>query len=142
MLVWMFISVFTAFSSFAPGTMPQVQPGGIIVMLCTCDAQLSITVDETGTPINIDNMDALTGKAMAVGIALHMGTLGLWSVLANTAFCLTVPLLCVTSVVMCWQRRPSSTVHLAPPPMPSNMRSSHARCWWRFWCPWPSRWRA
>lgn len=27
---------------------------------------------------------SLAGKAMAVGIALHMGTLGLWSVLANT----------------------------------------------------------
>ncbi|WP_428514274.1 PepSY-associated TM helix domain-containing protein [Roseovarius sp.] len=64
---------------------------------------------------------SLAGKAMAVGIALHMGTLGLWSVLANTAFCLTVLMLCVTAVVMWWKRRPSGSTRLAPPPMPSNM---------------------
>ncbi|MEQ8255687.1 MAG: PepSY domain-containing protein [Roseovarius confluentis] len=64
---------------------------------------------------------SLAGKAMAVGIALHMGTLGLWSVLANTAFCLTVLMLCVTAVVMWWKRRPSGSARLAPPPMPSNM---------------------
>ena len=51
MLLWAFVSVFTAFSSFAPGTMPQFQPGGITVVLCTGDAQRSITVDETGTPV-------------------------------------------------------------------------------------------
>ncbi|QFT91372.1 hypothetical protein FIU86_00840 [Roseovarius sp. THAF9] len=51
MLLWAFLSVFTAFSSFAPGTMPQFQPGGITVVLCTGDAQRSITVDETGTPV-------------------------------------------------------------------------------------------
>jgi uncharacterized iron-regulated membrane protein len=33
---------------------------------------------------------SLAGKAMAVGVALHMGTLGLWSVLANTLVCLFV----------------------------------------------------
>lgn len=64
---------------------------------------------------------SLAGKAMAVGIALHMGTLGLWSVLANTVFCLSVLLLCVSGVVMWWKRRPSGAGRLAAPPMPRDM---------------------
>ncbi|WP_227270199.1 PepSY-associated TM helix domain-containing protein [Roseobacter weihaiensis] len=61
------------------------------------------------------------GKAMAVGIALHMGTLGLWSVLANTLVCLSVLFLCVSSVVMWWKRRPEGAGRLAAPPMPKEM---------------------
>jgi uncharacterized iron-regulated membrane protein len=64
---------------------------------------------------------SLAGKAMAVGIALHMGTLGIWSVLANTLFCLAVLFLCLTSVVMWWKRRPSGAGRLAAPPMPKDM---------------------
>lgn len=64
---------------------------------------------------------SLAGKAMAVGIALHMGTLGLWSVLANTVICLSVLLLCVSGVVMWWKRRPTLAGRLAAPPMPKNM---------------------
>lgn len=56
MLLWAFLSVFTAFSSFAPGTMPQFQPGGITVVLCTGDAQRSIMVDETGTPVEAQDV--------------------------------------------------------------------------------------
>lgn len=64
---------------------------------------------------------SLFGKAMAVGIALHMGTLGLWSVLANTVFCLAVLLLCVSAVVMWLKRRPQGAGRLAAPPMPRDM---------------------
>lgn len=64
---------------------------------------------------------SLAGKAMAVGIALHMGTLGLWSVLANTVFCLSVLFLCLSSVVMWWKRRPANAGRLAAPPMPTEM---------------------
>ncbi|WP_299845843.1 PepSY domain-containing protein [uncultured Roseovarius sp.] len=64
---------------------------------------------------------SLAGKAMAVGIALHMGTLGLWSVLANTLFCLTVIFLCLSAVVMWWMRRPAKTARLAAPPLPASM---------------------
>jgi uncharacterized iron-regulated membrane protein len=65
---------------------------------------------------------SLAGKAMAVGIALHMGTLGLWSVLANTVFCLAVLFLCVSSVVMWWKRRPAGMAgRLAAPPVPRDM---------------------
>ena len=64
---------------------------------------------------------SLAGKAMAVAIALHMGTLGLWSVLANTLFCLTVIFLCVSAIVMWWMRRPAKTLRLAAPPMPASL---------------------
>ncbi len=64
---------------------------------------------------------SLAGKAMAVGIALHMGTLGLWSVLANTVVCLSVLLLCISSLIMWWKRRPAGSVRLAAPSQPKNM---------------------
>ncbi len=64
---------------------------------------------------------SLMGKAMAVGIALHMGLLGLWSVLANTLFCLSVMFLCISGVVMWWKRRPAGRSGLVPPPMPADM---------------------
>ncbi|MFU8777639.1 MAG: PepSY-associated TM helix domain-containing protein, partial [Roseovarius sp.] len=65
---------------------------------------------------------SLAGKAMAVGIALHMGTLGLWSVLANTVFCLAVIFLCVSAVVMWWKRRPVGAGGcLAAPPLPRDL---------------------
>lgn len=64
---------------------------------------------------------SLAGKAMAVGIALHMGTMGLWSVLANTLVCLSVIFLCVSSVVLWWKRRPSGAGRLSAPPMPAEL---------------------
>ncbi len=64
---------------------------------------------------------SLAGKAMAVGIALHMGTMGLWSVLANTVVCLSVIFLCVSSVVLWWKRRPANAGRLSAPPMPKEM---------------------
>ncbi|MDP5305501.1 PepSY-associated TM helix domain-containing protein [Paracoccus spongiarum] len=64
---------------------------------------------------------SLMGKAMAVGVALHMGTLGLWSVLANTLFCLSVIFLCLSGLVMWWKRRPAGQARLVAPPLPENM---------------------
>tara|TARA_R110002020_G_scaffold36134_8_gene108632 strand:- start:385 stop:1794 length:1410 start_codon:yes stop_codon:yes gene_type:complete len=61
------------------------------------------------------------GKAMAVGVALHMGTMGLWSVSANTLVCLSVLFLCASSVVMWWKRRPAGSLRLAAPPLPRDM---------------------
>ena len=60
------------------------------------------------------------GKAMAVGVALHMGTMGLWSVLANTLVCLSVLFLCVSGVVMWWKRR-AGGLRLSAPPLPRDM---------------------
>ena len=55
------------------------------------------------------------GKFMAASIALHMGTLGWWSVLANVLFCLAVIFICVSGCVMWWKRRPSKAGGLVPP---------------------------
>lgn len=55
------------------------------------------------------------GKFMAVSIALHMGTLGWWSVLANVLFCLAVIMICISGIVMWWKRRPERAVGLVPP---------------------------
>ncbi|STZ76766.1 PepSY-associated TM helix domain-containing protein [Bergeriella denitrificans] len=57
----------------------------------------------------------LFGKFMAVSIALHMGTLGWWSIAANAAFCLTVIMMCISGWVMWWKRRPSGASGLIPP---------------------------
>ena len=54
-------------------------------------------------------------KFIAVSIALHMGTLGWWSVLANVVFCLAVIFICVSGCVMWWKRRPSKAGGLVPP---------------------------
>lgn len=64
---------------------------------------------------------SLAGKAMAVGIALHMGTLGVWSVLANSLVCLGVLFLCFSAVVLWWKRRPAGAGRLAAPPMPKEL---------------------
>lgn len=55
------------------------------------------------------------GKFMAASIALHMGTLGWWSVLANVLFCLAVIFICVSGCVMWWKRRPANAGGLVPP---------------------------
>ncbi len=61
------------------------------------------------------------GKAMAVGIALHEGQLGLWDIAFNFAFCLLVIFLCLGSVVMWWLRRPARALRLAAPPVPADL---------------------
>lgn len=60
----------------------------------------------------------LFGKFMAAGIALHMGTLGWFSVLANVLFCLSVIAICISGYVLWWIRRPSKSeaLSLNPPP--------------------------
>ena len=65
---------------------------------------------------------------MAAGIALHMGTLGWWSVLANVLFCLAVIAICVSGYIMWWQRRPrhaNDSVGLNPP-----ARGLNVSVWW------------
>jgi len=52
----------------------------------------------------------LAGKAMAVGIALHEATMGLWNTVLNTLFCLTVVFMSLSGVVMWWKRRPAGTI--------------------------------
>ena len=62
----------------------------------------------------------LGGKAMAAGIALHQGNLGLWNTLLNTVFCLSIIFLSVSGVVMWWKRRDAGT--LSAPLYPRDYR--------------------
>jgi uncharacterized iron-regulated membrane protein len=59
-------------------------------------------------------------KFMAIGIALHQGDMGLWSAWLNVVFCLAVVFLCVSGIVMWWQRRPAEAGRLAAPRAPAN----------------------
>jgi uncharacterized iron-regulated membrane protein len=63
---------------------------------------------------------AVVAKAMAIGIALHMGYAGLWSAWANVLACLAIVLLCVSGVVMWWVRRPQGSGRLVAPVVPAQ----------------------
>ncbi|KUP92146.1 PepSY-associated TM helix domain-containing protein [Tritonibacter horizontis] len=64
---------------------------------------------------------SLAGKSMAVGIALHEGDMGLWNIVLNTLFCLSVIFVCVSGVVMWVKRRPSRAGRLSAPPLPADL---------------------
>jgi uncharacterized iron-regulated membrane protein len=64
---------------------------------------------------------SLPGKAMAVGIALHEGQIGVLNIVLNFAFCLTLIFLCLGSLVMWWLRRPAKAGRLGAPPMPADL---------------------
>lgn len=66
----------------------------------------------------------LAGKAMAMGIALHQGNLGVLNTTLNLLFCLSVLLMCVSGVVMWWKRRPAG--RLGAPLYPKNFRAPAA----------------
>lgn len=63
----------------------------------------------------------VVGKAMAVGIALHEGQMGLWNVALNWTFCALIVLTCTASLVMWWKRRPAGAARLVAPPMPADV---------------------
>ncbi|MFO1058888.1 MAG: PepSY domain-containing protein [Dongiaceae bacterium] len=63
---------------------------------------------------------SLAGKAMAVGIALHEATMGLWNTILNTTFCLTVMFMVASGIVMWWKRRPAGS--LGAPRYPRDYR--------------------
>lgn len=64
----------------------------------------------------------LAGKAMAVGIPLHMGLVGLWNLILNTLVCLSVIFLCVSGLMMWWLRRPKgSAFRVFAPKTPENL---------------------
>ncbi|MEM9634085.1 MAG: PepSY domain-containing protein [Pseudomonadota bacterium] len=65
---------------------------------------------------------SLAGKAMAVGIPLHMGLIGLWNFVLNTFVCLSVIFLCVSGVAMWWLRRPKgAALRVFAPKTPTDM---------------------
>ncbi len=63
----------------------------------------------------------VAAKAMAVGIALHEGQLGLWNFVLNALFCAAVVFTCISGVVMWWKRRPAGAGRLAAPPVPQDV---------------------
>jgi len=76
--------------------------------------QLNLPKGETGVwTLSQDSMSY--DMVSPTAIALHMGTLGWWSVLANVLFCLAVIFICVSGCVMWWKRRPSEARGLVPP---------------------------
>ncbi|MDW4499028.1 PepSY domain-containing protein [Sulfitobacter sp. D35] len=60
-------------------------------------------------------------KAMAWGIAFHEGDMGLWNLVLNTLFCLSVITLALSGLVMWWKRRPRDAARLAAPPRPKGL---------------------
>jgi uncharacterized iron-regulated membrane protein len=65
---------------------------------------------------------SVAGKAMAVGIAFHEGDMGLWNLVLNTVFCLSVVFLAVSGVVMWWLRRPrKGAIRLFAPQVPEGL---------------------
>ena len=60
-------------------------------------------------------------KAMAWGIALHEGDLGLWNFVLNTAFILATIFVSVSGLVLWWKRRPAGAGRLAAPPAPGSL---------------------
>ncbi|WP_235841831.1 PepSY domain-containing protein [Cereibacter johrii] len=60
-------------------------------------------------------------KAMAAGIALHEGQVGLWNLALNAAVCGLTVLLCLSGAVVWWKRRPAGAGRLAAPPRPAEL---------------------
>lgn len=69
--------------------------------------------------IRFDDYNAF-GKFMAVSIAFHMGTMGVWSLALNVLFCLAVIVICISGVVMWFKRRPKGVFTLLPPTNKAN----------------------
>lgn len=62
---------------------------------------------------------ALVPKAVEMGIAIHMGKyFGLGNQLLMLSACLIVIILCVSGIVMWWQRRPKGTGWIGAPALP------------------------
>ncbi len=55
-------------------------------------------------------------KSMAVGIAVHQGTMGAWNIALNALACLALIFLCVSGTVLWWLRRPAQNRWLPAPP--------------------------
>lgn len=93
------------------------------VFTISADSMYGDTTDPTGDrTVHVDRYTGkmlasvsfadygIAGKAMAVGVALHQGELGLWNTLLNTLFCVAVLLMSVSGVVMWWKRRPAGKI--------------------------------
>lgn len=59
---------------------------------------------------------SLLAKSMAVGVAVHQGSLGWWSIALDLLACSTVIFLCLSGTLLWWLRRPARTAWLPRPP--------------------------
>jgi uncharacterized iron-regulated membrane protein len=55
-------------------------------------------------------------KSMAVGVAVHQGSFGWWSIALDVLACVTVIFLCISGTAMWWLRRPARAGWLPVPP--------------------------
>jgi uncharacterized iron-regulated membrane protein len=60
-------------------------------------------------------------KSMAVGIAVHQGSFGWWSIALDVLACLTVIFLCISGTAMWWLRRPARAGWLPVPPRRASL---------------------
>ena len=60
-------------------------------------------------------------KMMAVGVAFHQGSMGLWNLILNTVFCLSMIVMPISGLIMWWKRRPENAGRIAAPPRPVDM---------------------
>jgi uncharacterized iron-regulated membrane protein len=60
-------------------------------------------------------------KSMAVGIAVHQGSFGWWSIALDVLACLTVIFLSISGTAMWWLRRPARAGWLPVPPRRASL---------------------
>jgi len=60
-------------------------------------------------------------KSMAVGVAVHQGSFGWWSIALDVLACLTLIFLCISGTLMWWLRRPSRAGWLPVPPRRASL---------------------
>jgi uncharacterized iron-regulated membrane protein len=60
-------------------------------------------------------------KSMAVGVAVHQGSFGWWSIALDVLACVTVIFLCLSGTAMWWLRRPERTGWLPVPPRRASL---------------------
>jgi uncharacterized iron-regulated membrane protein len=59
---------------------------------------------------------SLLAKSMAVGVSVHQGSMGWWSIALDALACMVVIFLCISGTLMWWLRRPARSGWLPVPP--------------------------
>jgi uncharacterized iron-regulated membrane protein len=65
--------------------------------------------------VGFEDYSALA-KSMAVGVAVHQGSFGWWSIALDVLACVVVIFLCISGTAMWWLRRPARAGWLPVPP--------------------------
>lgn len=60
-------------------------------------------------------------KSMAVGVAVHQGSFGWWSIALDVLACMSVIFLCISGTLMWWLRRPARAGWLPVPPRRASL---------------------